>query len=71
MKATTKIKADLSQEAFNAGERYFYYKPADPSNPHGHLIKADPEYVYECALQLTPAEYESLIKQAQAEKANN
>lgn len=51
---------DMSKEAFDNGEDYFYCDPKVPQFPHGRQIKSEPKYVYECHIKLTVEEYEEL-----------
>lgn len=51
---------EISKEAFENGERYFFCEPANPMNPKGWQIKSEPKYVYECHIKLTVEEYEEL-----------
>lgn len=51
---------NMSKEAFDNGEKYFYCEPANPNNPYGKQIKCEPKYIYECCFELTPEEYEEL-----------
>lgn len=51
---------DMSIEAFDNGENYFYCEPANSKNPNGKQVKCEPKYVYECHIKLTEEEYEEL-----------
>ena len=51
---------NMSEEAFENGEDWFYTKPKNPNNPYGKQIKADPEYEYEIS-SLNQEEYDMIF----------
>lgn len=50
-----------SKEAYAKGEHEFYCKPKNSNNPHGKLIKCEPQYKYRLLRNLTEVEYKNLF----------